>query len=91
MDKEPFENNPLHEIDFWKDLIKSSDWTYYTAVLRAHKAHLEKQALLHLSHQKFSEASCFNARAQECGILLNMADSRLTELNNQKKEKDNAK
>lgn len=88
MEREPIENTELHELGFWRDLIKSEDWKYFRKMMADHKDHLEKQALMAVSARKFDDAVCFKARAEEAEKILQLVEGRLAEIKDRKNERE---
>lgn len=72
--------NPLLELETWRDLIQSDNWRYFKELLAEHKAYLEAQVIVSVANRKFEEASDYSARANECSKILSMVTDRLSEL-----------
>lgn len=79
--KEPEDiENPLLELDSWRDLIQSDNWKYFKELLSEHKTYLEAQVIVSVANRKYEEASDYNSRASECSKILQLVESRLAEL-----------
>lgn len=72
--------NPLLELETWREIIQSSGWEYFKELLAEHKMYLETQVVVAVANRKFDEASDYSARASECNKILSMVTDRLSEL-----------
>lgn len=84
----PIVNPVLHEIDTWRDLVQSDNWKVFKKLMAGHKDFLEKQVVIAVHSKDMDSAVRYEARADECGKILQLVEDRLAEIQKNTKEEE---